>query len=153
MQNVSLSLNFKEKSISEIYLETTELDLDYWHQHFTPKEESKSELRNAIFSMKHSAHSIRSSVTKIIQDQKVTQIAISHKIAPMGKYSGEIRGEYKWGGDDDGFSWHAKGSAIDDYGNRADLEIRLNEDWSGNISTSIIYEEDPETETNNERGK
>ena len=65
------------------------------------------------------------------------------KIVPMGTTSGEAGIKYEWGGKDGGgVSGYVSGSASDDKGNTAEVEVTVNSDGSGDATISVSHDEE-----------
>ena len=57
--------------------------------------------------------------------------------------SGEAGIKWEWGGNEgSGLSGYVSGSASDDKGNKAEVEVEVNSDGSGNVTASVSHEED-----------
>lgn len=78
-----------------------------------------------------------------ITESKTQRVAQNQMIIPVGNVKGEVGGTISWGGEDGvEISGYVSGSASDDRGNTASIEVEINSDGSGSATVSGSHDED-----------
>jgi hypothetical protein len=131
--------------ISQISIDFDEFDK--YHQPAYNQVLFDKTLHEAIFSPPDYPHPLTRTYAKqeLEEGYKLQKVLRTSGIKPMGSVSAEAGVSYEWGGKDSGISGYVNGSARDDNGNKATVEVQVNNDGSGSVDVSVSHYE----ETNN----